>query len=232
MQHIGATTAAIGKAKPSASSASTGSLTNGSATVRRQDPELQAAPSAPPPPSHLRRIWGRMAAIYPNRGRSAMGEAPQTPDGKLTIYGDTWGKGLAGLTDAQLAAGLEACITRADAWPPTLAEFRALCLGIPALADVREDMRRTDADRQPFTVMVGRRLDSYRYRLASMDQADRLLREAYDSAVAARMRGEELPEVLLQVAADDAPAPVPATRDSALAHIEEGLRILRGGGAE
>lgn len=173
-----------------------------------------------------------MAAIYPNRWRSAMGEAPQTPDGKLTVYGDTWGKGLAGLTDAQLAAGLEACITRADAWPPTLAEFRALCLGIPALADVREDMRRTDTDRQPFTVMVGRRLDSYRYRHASMDQADRLLREAYDSAVAARMRGEELPEVLLQVAAEDAPAPVPATRESALAHIEEGLRILRGGGAE
>ncbi len=45
----------------------------------------------------------------------------------------TWQKGLAGLTAAQIGAGLVKCLNRAprpdeNDWPPTLAEFRAMCL--------------------------------------------------------------------------------------------------------
>ncbi len=45
----------------------------------------------------------------------------------------TWRKGLAGLTTIQIGAGLVKCLQRKPArgeedWPPTLNEFRAMCL--------------------------------------------------------------------------------------------------------
>lgn len=165
-----------------------------------------------------------MAAVYPNRWRAAMGESPQGEDGKLTVYGDTWAKGLAGLTPQQLARGLEACITRTDPWPPVLAEFRALCLAIPPLGWVREDLQRAHAEREPFTIMVGRRLDMHRYRQADATAADRLLREAYQDAREAVMRGEPLPEPLPQVEHDATP-PAPASPEVARAHLD-GIRDL------
>lgn len=157
-----------------------------------------------------------------------MGESPQAEDGKLTVYGDTWAKGLAGLSPEQLGRGLEACITRTDPWPPVLAQFRALCLGIPDLADVRADMARDGSRRAPFTVLVGRGMDAYRYRMADAREADRMLREAYEAAREAVMRGEPLPEPLPELAQDTA-APVPATPESARAHLAEIQRALYGG---
>lgn len=179
----------------------------------------------PIPAPFLRRVWERMAAIYPNKWRAAMGESPHSAEGKLSVYGDTWAKGLTGLTPEELGRGLEACITRTDPWPPVLPEFRALCLGIPSLAEVREDLQRDGADRAPFTVMVGRRMDPWAYRNADQRAADRMLREAYDDAREARMRGEPLPEPLVQVE-HDAPEPVPATREQAQAHLDEIRRDL------
>lgn len=171
---------------------------------------LQADPTPAP---FLRRIWERMAAVYPNKWRAAMGESPQDAAGTLTLYGDTWAKGLAGLQPQQLAQGLEACITRADAWPPTLPEFRALCLGIPSLLEVREDLKREGAKRAPFTVLVGRRLSSWDYAQADARTGDRMLREAYDDAREAVMRGEPLPERLEEVAHDPEPyMPAPPER--------------------
>jgi len=201
-------------------SASTAPTTSASAPLACSDPL---------PPAWLRRVWERMAAVYPNRWRAAMGESPQAEDGRLTIYGDTWAKGLAGLTPEQLARGLEACITRSDPWPPVLAEFRAMCLAIPSLAQVREDLTRDHADREPFTIMVARRLDGHRYRTADAREAERLLREAYEDAREARMRGEQLPEPLLRVAHDPAP-PTPAPREVAQAYMDTILRELGVGG--
>ena len=52
----------------------------------------------------------------------------------------TWRKGLAGLTPTQIGAGLVKCLERRPAageedWPPTLNEFRAMCLPerVPAI---------------------------------------------------------------------------------------------------
>lgn len=181
--------------------------------------------SEPIPGAFLRRVWERMAAIYPNRWRAAMGDSPNSPEGGLTVYGDTWAKGLAGLRPDEIARGLEACITRSDPWPPVLAEFRALCLAIPSMAQVREDLTREHADREPFTIMVARRLDGHRYRTADAREAERLLREAYDDAREARMRGEPLPEPLLKVAHDPAP-PTPAPREVAQAYMDTIRREL------
>src|SRR5690606_16865296 len=197
--------------KPSASSASTASTTSASAPL---------ACSEPIPAAWLRRVWERLAAVYPSKWRAAMGESPQADDGKLTVYGDTWAKGLAGLSPEQLGRGLEACITRTDPWPPVLAQFRALCLGIPEFSEVRADMARDGAKRAPFTVLVGRSLDGYRFRMADAREADRLLREAYEAAREAVMRGELLPEPLAEIAQDTA-KPAPASPEVARAHLAE-----------
>lgn len=154
-----------------------------------------------------------MGAMYPNKWRSTMGESPHQPErlptgepnpraGELTLYADTWAKGLAGLSADQLASGLGACLTRDGEWFPEIQEFRALCLGIPSLMDVREDIARANTDRKPFTLMVLRRIDSWQYRQADARRAEQMLREAYADARAARMHGEALPEVLKMVTAE------------------------------
>lgn len=67
-------------------------------------------------------LWQRMAAMYGHKWTSSYGVED---DG-------TWRKGLSGLTTAQIGAGLVKCLERkpidGSDWPPTLAEFRALCL--------------------------------------------------------------------------------------------------------
>lgn len=42
---------------------------------------------------------------------------------------DTWLRGLAGVRNDQYAKGLQRCLDRGDTFPPTLPEFRAMCLG-------------------------------------------------------------------------------------------------------
>lgn len=67
-----------------------------------------------------------MAAIYGHSWVSSYG--PVDAD-------DTWARGLAGLTAAEIAHGLKSCIIRSrdrlrygdEDWPPTLGEFRAMC---------------------------------------------------------------------------------------------------------
>ena len=66
----------------------------------------------------LDQLWARMAEIYGHRWVSSYGEIPT----------DTWAKGLYGLTTRQLADGLNECMKAAQGWPPTLPEFRAMCL--------------------------------------------------------------------------------------------------------
>jgi len=130
------------------------------------------------------RLWEAMADVYGHRWVSSYGADPQKGAGQ------TWAKGLAGLTGHQLAAGIESCITSAESWPPTLPEFRALCLGIPPLAAVRLDREKVT----PFTRLVWQHLDGYRMKQVSADQADRMLRDAYELAREHVMRGGALPE--------------------------------------
>ena len=143
-------------------------------------------PSPPLPVPQCRTLWVRMAEIYGHRWTSAYGE--RADDGGA---GDTWAKGLAGITPAQLGEGLKACIASADPWPPTLPEFRARCLGIPPIAQVRLELR--GGKPSPFARLVWLGLDAYRYRQSPADQSDRMLRDAYELAREHVMRGGELP---------------------------------------
>ena len=66
----------------------------------------------------IRILWEKMAAIYGHKWVSSFGESD---DG-------TWLRVMTGITREQIAAGLRACLTREDVWPPGAAEFRRLCL--------------------------------------------------------------------------------------------------------
>lgn len=63
-----------------------------------------------------------MAEIYGHRWTSNFGDSHNARV--------TWQKGLADRTPGQIAEGLRACLDRPDSWPPTLPEFRALCLPV------------------------------------------------------------------------------------------------------
>lgn len=68
--------------------------------------------------THIGRLWERMAKIYGHRWVSSYGELD---DG-------SWLSGLADVTPEQIGVGLEKLRISASAWPPSLPEFRAMCL--------------------------------------------------------------------------------------------------------
>lgn len=172
--------------------------------------------------SQVETLWGRMAAIYGHRWTSSYGDDPGS------MAGDTWAAGLSGLTGAQLARGLEACVASSDPWPPSLPDFRAMCLGIPPLASVRLD----SAKAEPFTRLVWQHLDGYRYQQAPADQSDRLLREAYELAREHVMRGGALPEPSAELEAPERRKPVPASPEAAAAAIDAIRREFEGEAAK
>lgn len=166
-----------------------------------------------------------MAEIYGHRWTSSYGDSTEA-DGAP----GTWAKGLAGVTPAQLADGLKACITSSDPWPPTLPEFRAMCIGIPSLVSVRAEVN-GKGDRTPFAMLVWQRLDSYQYRQVSAKDAERMLAGAYEDAREFVMRGGALPEVVGAVA-HEAKEPEPVSPEQAKANIAKLQAILYGGSNE
>lgn len=76
-----------------------------------------------------------MSHIYGHRWSAGYGERAVDRDGNLTDVAKTWSSGLSGITGEQVAQGLRACVDRGVSgdtenagWPPSLPEFRALCL--------------------------------------------------------------------------------------------------------
>lgn len=164
----------------------------------------------------MRTLWVRMAEIYGFKWSSAYGENPNV--GAAV----TWAKGLAGLSGRQLADGLAACIASAEPWPPTLPQFRMMCLGIPPFDAVRADTGKQDG----FTRLVWQYLDGHRYRMASADKADKLLLAAYSRAKEAVMRGAELPRAPEAHISHEVARPAPATRDQVARHMDDIAREL------
>lgn len=142
----------------------------------------------------LRRLWERMSVLYPYRWTSTNGETPEDGNGTLTVAGDTWARGLAGLAPAEVGHAVNACMADPGEWPPGPQRFKALALGIPSFPSIQSEFSKTGHQASSlFAVMVWQELDAYRYRRADMIAADRMLRQAYDTATERRMRGEPLP---------------------------------------
>lgn len=166
--------------------------------------------------SRLEPLWERMLGMYGHAWASQNGT---TPSG---VTAETWGAALAGLDRLQLAAGLRACVVEGREFPPSAPRFRAMCLGIPPFERVRIEVTQPDADRSPFTRAAWMHVDGYRYRHASAQDADRMLRAAYDIAHDLVMQGHSLPEPSLAIAAPEPliPQGIPATREARIAHLQ------------
>lgn len=164
----------------------------------------------------LRRLWQRMSEIYGHRWVSSYGDDAGASPGR------TWASGLAGLDAPQIARGLSGCMASAEAWPPSLPEFRRLCLAIPTDAEVMLDLRRSHAERAPFTRLVWNKLNAFEFARASQRDAERKVRAAYQLAVAHVMAGGEIPpNPPVQLTADLQRPPKPADPEVAKAHIAE-----------
>lgn len=183
--------------------------------------DTTSATSSTPRSAALREIdalWITMADIYGHKWVSSFGADPEKGAGA------TWAAALGDLSRRQLGIGIDACRVSADPWPPTLPQFRAMCLGIPTLAAVRLDRDKAT----PFTRLVWQHLDGYRMRQASADAADRMLREAYELAREHVMRGGSLPEDPVAAITDDTDRKpqVPQTEAERLARIKAARRAL------
>lgn len=127
----------------------------------------------------------RMTLTYGHAWVSMYGDRASGDAGKL------WAETLSTLTIAQIKTGLEAC-ARGGEWPPSMPKFRLLAIGVPSLAQAKHDLRQGTAT--PFTKVLWRYIDGYRWKQASYDAADRMAAEAYELAVAAVTSGEPLPD--------------------------------------
>ncbi len=142
----------------------------------------------------------RMASRY---GHAWVSQYGTQPDG---IVAAEWRDTLKGITTEQLRAGFAEDAVRASDWPPTSTRFRAMCLGIPSIAEVRIDISRlVNALPQPgggdgrhvqvsrFARLTWSYMDTYQFRYEGGKRADRMVREAYELASTYLMDGGELP---------------------------------------
>lgn len=173
-------------------------------------------------PTAARTLWVRMAEIYGHRWTSAYGDNPN--EGAAL----TWAKGLGGITPRQLADGLRSCIASSEPWPPTLPEFRGYCLGIPALAEIRHELHTSTPTRSLFATLVWQGIDGYAFRLASREQGDRMIRDAYEMAREHVMRGGELPGASAGEITQEKPEIKVADPEVAKAHLAEIAAMVGG----
>lgn len=172
-------------------------------------------------PQRIRTLWLRMTECYGHRWTSAYGEDAGAGAGL------TWSKGLASLRNDQLATGITTAIASADPWPPTLPAFRSMCLGIPSLAAVKHELRRSNGARSPFLRLVWDRIDGYLFARADADKADRMLAEAYQLAAEYAMLGGPMPSPMTGVIERQTPEkPVPAAPEVVAKHMDEIAAIL------
>jgi hypothetical protein len=157
-----------------------------------------------------------MGAIYGHRWVSAYGDDP------CGVAGMAWTGALDAMSRAQIDTGLRACVDGIDGWPPSLPEFRALCLGIPSLAAVRAEMRPGHPSPSRFCRGVWSRIDGWSYQRAEQRQADAMLREAYELTCAAVLAGGPLPDdPVAEINQQQPERKPPATPEQMAAHLRQ-----------
>lgn len=152
-------------------------------------------------------------------------------DNFAATSGQFWALELAGLTERHIQRGI-AVTVRSD-WPPTLAEFRAACLGVISLAAVELQRAGPPVDQQPFTVLVNRHIDTTEIRMADPQRRDRIVARAYAMAREHVLAGGALPAYTpasQQLTVEDerpAPPPIMVTAAEAIAQARKMLGLDR-----
>ena len=152
----------------------------------------------------MSKIWARMASIYGHKWSSHLGVVSDA-EGRLTDAAKMWQKGLVGVSLDSLKAGFDALVLDAHAWPPSLPEFRKLCLArtgsdVPSLDQAMSILVMVASRsgslavryRHPLVLAIAGQVDMFTIRTAKAVDARRLVKPVY--------------EALLQSGWDDWPA--------------------------
>jgi hypothetical protein len=172
-------------------------------------------------------IWMRMASRY---GHAWVSQYGAEPDG---IAAAEWRDTLAGLTAAQIREGFDADRSRGEQWPPSSTQFRAMCLGIPSLAAIRDEIRQlSDPYGNPhvsrFARGVWSRISAYNYRNGTGKQQDGMLRDAFELTRTFVMEGGTLPVDPVGYIAPAAKEPhKPAPPEVAKSHLDKIAELLK-----
>ncbi|WP_052772744.1 hypothetical protein [Luteimonas sp. FCS-9] len=169
-----------------------------------------------------------MGVMYGAAWENDNGDAPQDDNGALTLAGEVWREGLVGITGPQLARGLQRCILSHPEWPPRIGQFRALCMDVPTLTELRLELRADATVRSPFARLVWEHLDPYQYRMTDARHADRLLAEAYAVAREHVLRGGALPEPAVAAIEEAAAQPYSAPSADRRAEILQNAQRMAG----
>jgi hypothetical protein len=148
------------------------------------------------PVTVMTKIWKRMVAIYGHKWSSHLGDAI---DGlELSEAAKTWQSGLSGITVEQLGEGFKAVIASGKEWPPSLVEFRQLCLSgllveIPTLDEIVSHLVLANGRkgtlaaryRHPLALAVSRcpGVDLFALRTAKLVDAKRMIKPAYEQCL-------------------------------------------------
>ncbi len=170
-------------------------------------------------------LWERMEAMFPGKWKRDNGLAPATAAGPLTLAGETWALALKGLLPRQLGEGMAACMRMGLEWPPNPARFRALCLGLPSLAQVEQELR-PGQDRSRLAVLVRSLMDLHAFNTADGYQQSRMVAAAYSQALQHVSAGGALPAAVPALVHERPAAPNVSNRESAAAAMARAAQEL------
>lgn len=135
-------------------------------------------------------LWKRMLSIYGHKWDSHLGPCVNA-QGKLSDAAATWKQGLSGITVEQVRQGFDALLRNGCEWPPSLPEFREMCLqsgsDAPSLEEVVQVLvmvsnrhgSMIERYRHPLCLALARELDMYALRQASIERALAMVRPEY-----------------------------------------------------
>ena len=119
---------------------------------------------------HMRILWLRMGELYDVKWTNSHGEKDQN---------DTWLKGLKDLTPEMIGDGLTGCLNQYKAWPPTLMQFRDLCLGIPDKALLKHQVVNGAQSNDPMVKKMRALIGSWNLSHCTYAELDRMVESAY-----------------------------------------------------
>lgn len=166
--------------------------------------------------------------MYGHLWTKKFGDSPMDEVEEYTVQGETWAMALRTVSGRQIANAMEKLLVSGATFPPTLPEFKLLCFDIPTVEDCDAYLR-GHAEPTPFTVTVARRMKhaggSWKYRHASVEKAERMLRNAYEMVRADVMLGKPLDEVHMLIASEE-PERKPASPETVAAARAKVAEVL------
>lgn len=139
--------------------------------------------------------WQRMLSIYGHKWSSHLGLADDGT-GLITDSAKTWQKGLAGVTLEQLKYGFDMLIFKNHDWPPSLPEFRKLCLSnvnseLPSADEVLQVLVAVQSKtgtlasryKHPLIFAVSQKINMFELRTAKSLDAKRMIKSTYEKLI-------------------------------------------------